>query len=319
MTRLPDDDDPRSALRPGIEGVEGRRLEADVRSRLFGGDKPEVRVGPYRIEQRIGRGGMGSVYLARADDGHALALKIVAAPDDRARARLRREARALAELAHPNIVRFESVGDCTDGVYVAMELVDGPSLRDHLATAPWHESVRVLLGVALALEAAHGVGVVHRDVKPENILIDTTGVAKLADFGLAKALPGTTATQHQTLAVPLTQSGVALGTIGYAAPEQLMNRPVDPRTDQFAFCATLYELMWHRLPFSGKTAEAVGLAAITGRIDPPPPDTPVPAAVIGAVKKGLAPDPVVRHTDMRELVRILNASLPSNVRLHRDQ
>jgi eukaryotic-like serine/threonine-protein kinase len=318
MTRSPDDGDPRSALRPGVDGVEGRCLEADLRSRLFGGERAEVRVGPYAIERRIGRGGMGNVYLARAGDGRAIALKIVAAADEQSRSRLRREARALAELAHPNIVRFEKIGDCNDGLYVAMELVDGPSLRDHLVEAPWHEIVRMLIAVALALDAAHGVGVVHRDVKPENILVDRSGVAKLADFGLAKALPGTAATRHQTLAVPLTESGVSLGTIGYASPEQLMNRPVDPRTDQFSFCATLYEMMWNRLPFSGKTAEAMGLAAVTGRIDPPPSDTCVPPPVIRAVRQGLAPDPAGRHTDMRALARMLNASLPSHIRLPLD-
>jgi serine/threonine protein kinase len=309
MTTFSDDDPARPSARPRMDGVEGRRLEADVRSRLFGTAPAAVRVADYTIVRRLGRGGTGSVYLARSEGGHEVALKIVSAVGEQARARLRREARALATLAHPNIVRLQAVGDCSDGLYLAMDLVVGPSLREHLAAAPWTAIVRAMLDVAEALDAAHRVGVVHRDLKPENILVDAHGTLMLADFGLAKAIPGSLAMEQETLAVRLTRTGTALGTIGYAAPEQLTSRAVDGRTDQFAFCVTLFELLWRRLPFAGRTADAIGLAVISGRVRPPPGPSDVPSRVVAAILRGLAPDPAARHRDMCGLAAELRGAL----------
>jgi eukaryotic-like serine/threonine-protein kinase len=127
------------------------------------------------------------------------------------------------------------------------------------------------------------------------------------DFGLAKGLPGTPAEEHDSLSDPLTRTGATLGTVGYAAPEQLTDRTVDPRTDQFGLCATLYELLFHRVPFSGETIDAMALATIAGRVDPPPAHTGVPDPVVAAILRGLAPSPSDRHPDIATLLRTIGA------------
>jgi eukaryotic-like serine/threonine-protein kinase len=264
-----------------------------------------MRIGDYQVVRRLGRGGMGTVYLARRD-GQLFAIKITVDPHPTALARLRREARALRELVHPSIVRIEDTGSYEHGFYVAMEYIEGPTSRESLARVDRLDDVlRPLLQVGEALAAAHERGIVHRDVKPDNILIDRSGTAKLVDFGLAKGLPGTPAHEHATLADPLTRTGATLGTVGYAAPEQLTGRTVDPRTDQFGLCATLYELLFDRLPFSGETIDAMALATIAGRVDPPPAHTDVPAPVVAAILQGLAPCPPDRHPNIATLLRRL--------------
>lgn len=302
-----DDDEPAQRVRglvrpPPDQGAEADRLHAEVRARLFGGPAPRMTIGPYLVIRRLGRGGMGTVHLARRD-GESFAVKTVIDPHPIALARLRREARALRELVHPHIVRIEDTGEYEGGLYVAMEYIEGPTLREHLGQArSWKDVVSLVSEVGDALAAAHRLGVLHRDVKPDNVLIDRYGTAKLVDFGLAKALPGTRAQTHDTLADSLTRTGAALGTVGYAAPEQLLGRAVDPRTDQFGLCATLYEMLWGRLPFSGATTDAIALAAIAGRVDRPPTNTHVPDHIVAAILRGLSPDPADRHPDMHTLV-----------------
>lgn len=281
------------------------RLEAEVRARLFGGGSPRARIGPYEVVRRLGQGGMGTVYLAR-HDGRLLAVKTSTQQGDAALGRLRREARALRTLEHPHIVRIEDAGSYDQGVYVAMEYVDGPCVREYLrGMTRWRDVARIFSQIADALACAHDLGIVHRDVKPDNIVLDLDRTAKLVDFGLAKALPGTAAHEYATLADPLTQTGAPLGTVGYAAPEQLLGRELDGRADQFGLCASVYEMFWGRLPFSGATDDAIGLATIAGKIDPPPADTPVPAAIVSGVLRGLACDPADRHPNIRVLARLL--------------
>ena len=288
--------------------MEADRLRADVRARLFGGPPPRMCIGPYEVVRRLGQGGMGMVYLGRQGD-RQLAVKTVISPGPTALARLRREARALRELVHPHVVRIEDTGTYEHGFYVAMEYLEGPTLRECLGSARrWQDVVSAIAAIGDALVAAHELGILHRDVKPDNVLVDRDGTAKLVDFGLVKALPGTQAREHDTLADPLTRTGATLGTVGYAAPEQLLGRALDPRTDQFGLCASLYELLWGRLPFSGATSDAVALAAIAGRIDPPPPVTSVAPQVIALILRGLAPEPSDRHTDMRTLVAALRSA-----------
>lgn len=290
----------RLAPPPLEQGPEASRLEAEVRARLFGAPPPQMRIGPYEVIRRLGHGGMGTVHLARLR-ARLFAVKTSARPDPTTLARLRREARALRELDHPHVVRIENAGTYEHGIYVAMEYVEGPTLRQYLRGAAWQDVVRVFVDVGEALAAAHELGIVHRDVKPDNVVVDGTGTAKLVDFGLAKALPGTEAQGHDTLADPLTRTGAALGTVGYAAPEQLMGHPIDARADQFGLCASLYEMLWGRLPFSGATSDAIGLATVAGRIDPPP-QTAVPSEIAKAVLRGLARHPAHRHRDVRALL-----------------
>lgn len=310
----PHEDDDADLRRRGLErppddrGTEAERLQADVRARLFGTAAPRVTIGPYAVIRRLGRGAMGTVYLA-SKDGQPFAVKVLAAPSATAAARMRREARALRELVHPHVVRIEDSGTHGDGVYVAMEYVAGTTLREHVARgASWRAIVGLGADVGDALAVAHARGILHRDVKPDNILIDANGTAKLADFGLAKALPGEHAETYGTMADPLTRTGATLGTVGYAAPEQLLGRTQGPAADQFGLCATLYEMLWRRLPFSGATTDAIGLAAIAGRIDAPPRDTEVPAEIVTAIVKGLAKAPEDRHPSVRAVAEILRTA-----------
>jgi serine/threonine-protein kinase len=280
-------------------GFEDRRLRAEVHARLFGADATKQRtIGRWRIIERLGQGAMGTVY--RATDGtHEAAVKIVLGKNLSGEARLRREARALRELHHPNIVAIIEVGEFEEGGFVAMELVRGQGMRDRLATGgetTWDRWVTQLAPIADALVAIGGVGLVHRDVKPDNILFTADGTPKLVDFGLAKPELGGPAEQLSHLGDTLTRTGASVGTVGYAAPEQLLGNPVDHRADEFALAATLWESIFGGLPFAGATADAIGLAAIAGRIRTPPPGR-APDPAVAVLRRALAPDPAARFAD----------------------
>jgi eukaryotic-like serine/threonine-protein kinase len=310
------DDDPglrRVAPRAG-GGFEHDRRRAEVRARLFGDAPPAATIGPYEISEVIGEGGMGVVYRARAPGSEReVAVKVMRVPSALVRARLQREARALQALSHPHVVRVEASGETNDGgFFIVMEHVQGPTLRQWLAAAPRRPAVlERFVELADALAAAHRLGLIHRDVKPDNVRMTLEGHAKLLDFGLAKALLGTEAADLTHLGERLTATGAWLGTPGYAAPEQLLGRDVDARADQFALCVSLYEALWGRLPFTGKTADAVGVAAVAGRIQSPPEGDGVPPAVRAAVLRGLMPKPADRFSDLGQLRAILQEAAGS--------
>lgn len=297
---------------------EDERLRAEVRARLFRSERDVTTLGPLRVVARIGKGAMGTVYRARTPDDREVAVKLVDRSHTHALARLRRESRALAELDHPHIVRVEATGEHELGHYVVMELVEGGSLRDAIAArdtrlADWRWVVALLAPIVEALGHAHARGLLHRDVKPDNVLITETGHAKLADFGLATGEPGSAAAEHDSLGGKLTRTGAAVGTVGYAAPEQLMGQGVDHRADQFAACATIWEALFGVLPFSGKSVDAIGLAAVAGRIDAPPHDR-VPAPLVTILRRGLAPTPDARHRDAHALAQALRSALGASPR-----
>ncbi|MBX7082472.1 MAG: serine/threonine protein kinase [Nannocystaceae bacterium] len=284
---------------------ESRRLHDEVRARLFGGDDGSTRVGRWRILERLGRGGMGTVYRASAE-GTEVALKIVAGNHPAHRARLQREARALRELRHPHVVGIVEVGEFEAGSYVAMELVRGESLRARMAQARSVAQWVALLGpIAEALGAVQAAGLVHRDVKPDNILVDAAAVVTLVDFGLAKPEPGSAAAEASGMGESLTSSGAGVGTVGYAAPEQMLGRPVDHRADQFGFAVTLWEAIFGELPFAGATADAIGLAAIAGRVRAPTRPREDAARILPALQRALAADPAARHRDTAALLAAL--------------
>jgi Tol biopolymer transport system component/serine/threonine protein kinase len=246
------------------------------------------RLGQYEIIEEIGRGGMAVVYKAwqPALERH-VALKVLPdyfRHDPEFLARFQREARAAAGLSHPNIIAIHDVGE-QDGVhYIAMEWVDGGSLRDRLAAGALslEQTQRVLAQTADALDCAHKHGLIHRDIKPGNILFTSDGRVKVADFGIAHAADGT----------QLTRSGVILGTPEYMAPEQAQGMPVDHRLDLYALGVVLYQMLTGRVPFRGTTPHAALHAVIYE--SPPAPralNPELPAAVETVVLKALAKQP----------------------------
>jgi Tol biopolymer transport system component len=258
-------------------------------------------LGHYRIESVLGSGGVGIVY--RATDtklGRPVAIKFLSAAvaDAEARRRFRQEAETASALAHPHIVTVYDVGEYDARQYIVSELVDGGTLEDWAAAAKrgWRQSVELLTGVADALAVAHAAGVLHRDVKPGNILIDANGYAKLADFGLAK-LVGASATGTDS---GRTQLGVVMGTVAYMSPEQAAGQPLDGRSDVFSFGIVLYELLAGRRPFEGANDLEV-LKSIAHASAPPLPDT-VPELLRFAVDKTLEKEPDDRYQTMQDLV-----------------
>jgi len=266
-------------------------------------------IGPYRVVAPIGAGGMGEVYRARDTKlDRDVALKIL--PPDVASAealrRFEREARAASALNHPNIVAIYDVGRAESIAYIAMELVEGQTLRGLIAEGPMpmKEALRIASKIADVLASAHERGVVHRDLKPENVMIARDGYIKLLDFGLAKVRMITTSgdkTQPQA-----TTAGHVFGTASYMSPEQAAGRSVDFRSDQFALGVMTYEMVAGRRPFDRASA-AETLAAII-RDDPPP----LPAAGEGPAKelqqvldRCFAKSPHDRYASTRDLAHDL--------------
>src|SRR5262245_5765998 len=221
----------------------------------------------YRIVSRIGQGGMGEVYLAQdlTLDRRA-ALKFLPATqssDESARKRFAREAHAAARLDHPFICKVYEVGQAGDRPFIAMEYVDGTTLRDRLATGPLTvpEALRIACELAEALDLAHQRGIVHRDLKPANVMLTSDGHVKVMDFGLAKQMVGPDGDLASFGTMTLTQTGEVAGTVAYMSPEQLRGFPVDARSDVFAFGLLLHEMVTGEHPFrrpsTFSTADAI--------------------------------------------------------------
>ena len=282
------------------------------------------RVARYVVLKRVARGGMGVIYLAYDEDlDRRVALKILAGDDGAdGKARLLREAQAMAKLSHPNVVAVFDVGTVDDQVFLAMEFIDGVTLRawckSDRRTA--REIVTAYLQAGRGLEAAHAAGILHRDFKPANVLADPSGRVRVLDFGLARfdgastpldadamatTLPVETSTQE-----PLTRVGALLGTPGYMAPEQLRGEHVDPRTDEFAFCVSLFEALFGAKPYQGKTLSDLLASIEAGKVVlPGRPALRVPRGVRGAILRGLSPRPGDRFPSMKVLLEELERGL----------
>ncbi|MGE0396415.1 MAG: tetratricopeptide repeat protein [Kofleriaceae bacterium] len=305
----------------------GSRDRTQTPAKAFVGiDHPELLenetvAGRYVLEKILGRGGMGTVYLARdLTLGRDVALKLHHAGSGNAR--LQREAIAMAKLSHPNVVNVYDVGTVGDRTYVAMEYVpggdEGPqTLRGYLAKPrTWREVLAVLLEAGAGLAAAHGAGLIHRDFKPDNVLVGADGRARVSDFGLAHLearvvptsgakRPGSGSMPVLAEGTPLTETGAVLGTPAYMAPEQAVGGAVDARSDQFAFCLVAWESLFGTRPFAGTTLAAIQLAIEAQDFQESEERRDVPRAIVDELKKGLAVDPAKRHADMPALLAAL--------------
>src|SRR6266545_4616652 len=273
-----------------------------------------TRLGPYEVLAPLGAGGMGEVYRARDTRlGREVAVKVLPAEislDPQRRQRFEQEARSASALNHPNIVTVYDIGSADGMIYIAMEVVEGRTLRDLIVEQS--VSVRKLLEigaqVADGLAKAHAAGIVHRDLKPENLMISKDGFIKILDFGLAKLVePGSADLSVMPTAVaPPTEPGTVMGTAGYMSPEQAGGQPLDFRSDQFSLGAILYEMVTGARAFQRKTG-AETLVAIM-REEPEPigqvnPKTPGPVRWI--IERCLAKDPEERYASTKDLARDL--------------
>jgi hypothetical protein len=274
------------------------------------------KLGPYEILSSLGAGGMGEVYRARDPRlGREVALKVLpeslATDADRLR-RFEQEARAASSLNHPNIVTIHEIGSANGTTYLAMELVDGASLRELLASGPMAPKRMLDVGVQIAegLAKAHGAGIVHRDLKPENVMVSRDGYVKILDFGLAKLLvaPGGDETAAPTQAPQHTQPGSVMGTVGYMSPEQASGRPLDYRSDQFSLGSILYEMATGKRAFQRPTGAQTMAAIIQDEpesVAQASPRTAPPFRWI--VERCLAKDPDERYASTRDLARDLKS------------
>ena len=301
---------------------------------------PGTMVNHYSIIGPIGSGGMGVIYKARDTElARMVALKLLpvaVAKDAQALERLRREARAASGLNHPNICTIYEIGRFGESSFIAMEFIDGMTLKHRISGLPLE--IEVLLPLAIevadALDAAHAKGIIHRDIKPANILVTDRGHAKVVDFGLAKQAMRTPAslTASDTGSageeiVELTAPGFMLGTIAYMSPEQATAKELDCRTDLFSFGAVLYEMATGLPPFRGETAATI-FDGILNRQPVPPTRTNscLPAGIDGIVDKALQKDREQRYqsasdlrSDLQRLQRDPSAvtSFPHNQHLWR--
>jgi eukaryotic-like serine/threonine-protein kinase len=272
---------------PIVDDIEHRRVVAEAEAKLFGTPAREVCIGRFAVRRRLGVGGLGVVYAAHDPElDREVAIKLLRTGDGE---RLRREARAMAKLAHANVVPVYEVGAHDGRVFIAMELVDGRTLRRWVADArpDWRRIVAAYVDAGRGLVAAHAAGIVHRDFKPDNVMIGGDGRARVTDFGLAH------------------EASASAGTPAYMAPEQHAGRELTPAADQFAFCVALYEALWGARPFTGDDLYA---AKTVGGIAEPPAESPVPRRIWLAIRRGLASRPGDRWPSLDALLAVIAAA-----------
>src|SRR5215467_14031691 len=282
-------------------------------------------LGRYVVQRGLGGGGMGTVYAAFDPElNRKVALKLVR-PEagkldtNEGRRRLLREAQAMAQLSHPNVIAVYDVGTFADQVFIAMEYVEGSTLTQWLAEQhrPWREIVNMFVQTGRGLAAAHAAGILHRDFKPDNVLIDKDGRPRVLDFGLARALLGEpekrapdepasanaiSPSKLAPLELALTQPGRVMGTPAYMAPEQMMGQGADHRTDQYSFCVALYQGLYGELPFKGQSVDTPLREMSQGNAPEVASSVQVPSRLRRAVLRGLRPEPAERYPSMDALL-----------------
>jgi serine/threonine protein kinase len=297
----------------------------------------------YMVLEMLGRGGMGEVYAVYDSKlDRKVALKVLRHTKEDYALRLAREAQAMARLSHPSVVAVFDTGSVDGRVFVAMEFVQGQTLRawQRAKLRPWAEILRMYIDAGRGLAAAHAAGLVHRDFKPDNVLVSEGGAVKVTDFGLARAINAAATTPFTpsgdvvaspsykpisspvvdippnasspampeslpALTSPVTESGELLGTPGYMAPEQYLEEEIDERTDQFAFCVALYEALYGQKPFPSGVTESVQ-AMLADQVKAPPKGTKVRSHIHQALLRGLAGKKSDRHPQMLALLEELS-------------
>ncbi|MGV8039155.1 MAG: tetratricopeptide repeat protein [Thermoanaerobaculaceae bacterium] len=292
------------------------------------------RIGRFVVLRLVGAGGMGVVHQAYDPElDRKVAIKLLhASPcqmggSSPEAARLQREAQAIAQLSHPNVITVYDVGTHAGRVFIAMEFVEGEDLRQWLRTRQrsWRETLSVFLQAGEGLAAAHAAGLVHRDFKPANVLVGGDGRARVLDFGLARPVGQRPASAVEPQAAvgpptasaldsPLTLPGAIVGTPAYMAPEQLCGHDVDPRADQYAFAVALHEGLYSQRPFPDSTGVPGPSAGSRGAVLPPPSHHPVPARVGRVLQRALSADPADRFPSMVELLQALRRAAASRLR-----
>ena len=270
-------------------------------------------VGAYRLEHKLGEGGMGTVWSAVHENGARVALKLMktASPSAEERRRLLREARVASAIQHPNVVRVFEVFETEQGTpVIVMELLHGETLRGKLireVRLEPSETANVLLPVISAVGTAHSLGIVHRDLKPENVFLALENRAArscVLDFGMAKL----TASVGLVASAQLTQPGALVGTVLYMAPEQITGEPVDHRTDIWALGVILYEALSGARPIDGTRPEQVVMRLVSSAITPLSVVAPdVPGDLVELVRRMLTRDRNERPSDLREVYAVLEA------------
>ena len=306
-----------------------RDKDKSAREKVIENELPRgASLGRYIVLSCLGAGGMGVVYAAYDPElDRKVAIKLLrtdvggagGTDANQARLRLLREAQAMARLQHPQVIAIYDVGTIKEQVFIAMELIDGTTLTQWLKDQPRTKSqildVFTLAGRGLA--AAHAVGLVHRDFKPDNVLVGKDGQVRVTDFGLARSVDQSDEyakivpdmaepTQSQPLSVQLTRTGALMGTPRYMAPEQYSGAKTDPRTDQFSFCVALYEAVYGVPPFAGDNIATLGYNVSHGRVLSAPPEARVPTWMRQVLLRGLSVSPDDRYKNMDALLASLN-------------
>jgi tetratricopeptide (TPR) repeat protein len=298
-------------------------------SGVDGGPARGDQIGRFVVLGVLGAGGMGVVYSAY--DPHLdrkvaiklLSAEALAAAD--AHTRLLREAQAMAKIHHPNVIVVHEVGTLGEQVYLAMEFADGGTLRDWLTREKreTRDVLEVFLQAGRGLAAAHAVGLVHRDFKPDNVLLSSDGTVRVTDFGLVGVLSEKRQDTEESppplhmdkqlstsgstpLTADLTQTGAIMGTPRYMAPEQFRGVPSTERADQFSFCVALYEGLYGERPFAGATYAELCSNVVTGTLQPPPKGAKVPGWLRKVLLRGLSIDPASRYPSMKVLLAALS-------------
>ncbi len=332
----PDDDTPTrlepsegGPTTPGLAGPPSPPVEAPQ----------PLRIGRYTVLRRLGQGGMGVVYSAYDDElDRRVAIKLLLSRPEEGtlgRTRLQREAQALAKLSHPNVVQVYETASYGDQVYLVMEYVEGPTLRQWRGdvSPTWQDTVAMYIETGKGLAEAHQVGLIHRDFKPVNVIVGDDGRPRILDFGLARAGPqpppdestldsqaslrsALESVQSSTsLSLEITQAGTLLGTPAYMAPEQLFLGDTDARCDVYAFSVALWEALYGARPYPAKTVEELRVAVREGL--PPIPSRAIPAAIGKVLLRGLAVDREERYPSMPALLRDLARASQGSRRLVR--
>jgi len=321
---------------PVVAALDAKKMRASIGARLFGASADPVRFGRYTILKRLGAGAMGVVYAAFDPQlDRKVALKILkdSLSSSEEKGRLLTEAQALAKLSHPNVVQVFEAGECEGQVYIAMEFVEGTTLREWKPDASSREVFEVFIGAARGLNAAHEKGLVHRDFKPDNVMVSEDGRARVLDFGLARGMDsvveapeiyhdaagelalGKDRGGENSRSAVLT--GSAAGTPAYMAPEQFQLRPLTEATDQFAFCVTMWERLAGERPFTGDSLLSLETAVSEGQIQERRARDSISLALRRVLRRGLSADDDQRWPSMAALIEELERvqARPRRVRL----